>query len=224
MKRRQAMKLAVLAGLLLLVLAGCGDDCYDYGYYYYYPYPPYPPPNTTAQIFSEASLDGYLAKDATGTITVTQGMSATVQSVLAGVGPTGTEWRAFLDFPLTGTDGLPATATVTTAVLELYVDSVQAATAFPVRVDLVAATRQLEATDFDSPALATVATMVEPTAAGKYWDIDVTPLLVQAQALHATSVQLRFASGGSPLGVVEINDSTTANWQKYAPLLEVVYQ
>ncbi len=223
MKRSQAMKLAVLAGLLLLVLAGCGDDSYDYGYYYYSPYPPYPP-NNTAQIFSDASLDGYLAKDATGTITVTQGMSSGVQSVLAGVGPTGTEWRAFLDFPLTEAGGLPPAATVTTAVLELYVESVQAAAAFPVRVDLVAATRQLGAADFDSAALATVATMVEPTAAGKYWDIDVTPLLAKAQALHATNAQLRFASGGTPLGVVEINDSTTANWQKYAPLLQVEYQ
>ena len=100
--------LAIAASCALLVLAGCGGG--DDG----------PPPTFTTQILSDAGYDGDIEQTSPDTATVTQGMSPTVQNVLAGIDPVaGTEFRAFLDFPLTGSDGVPGDATIDSAFLEV---------------------------------------------------------------------------------------------------------
>src|SRR3984885_6193867 len=119
--------LAIAASCALLVLAGCGGG--DDG----------PPPTVTAHILSDSGYDGDIEQTSPNTATVTQGMSPTVQSVLAGIDPVaGTEFRAFLDFPLTGAGGVPADATIDSAFLEVFVDDLQPSNAaVPVRVELV---------------------------------------------------------------------------------------
>ena len=82
--------LMAAAACAVLGLAGCGGGGDDG-----------PPPAFTTQIFSDSSYDGDIEQTGPTSFTVTQGMSATVQSVLAGIDPVaGTEFRAFLDFPL----------------------------------------------------------------------------------------------------------------------------
>src|SRR5689334_4325775 len=91
----------------------------------------------TTHILSDPSFDGDIEQTSSTTFTVTQGMSTTVQSVLAGIDPNGgTEFRAFLDFPLGGSNGVPANAVIDSASLEIYIDDLQPITGqLPVRVD-----------------------------------------------------------------------------------------
>src|SRR5688572_25881533 len=67
----------------------------------------------TVHIPSDPRFDGDIERISPDTFTVTQGMSSSVQSVLAGIDPAGgTEFRAFLDFPLGGAGGVPADAII----------------------------------------------------------------------------------------------------------------
>ncbi len=211
------MKRIIQAALFacILTLAGCGED--DWGYYYY----PYPPPPYFAEFLSNPGADGYIAKDpVTGAFTVTQGMSATIQSVFVGTNPTtGATVRGFLDFP----GSVPGGAFINSAVLNIFIDAIQTPTGtIPVRIDLVAAPPPLVETDFDSTALATVSTTLFQSDLGQYVDIDVTPLLAQAQLLHFTDFQIRILLPTSP-GFVEIDDTTGADRGQLAPLLTVTY-
>ena len=92
------MQVGVAIGVAcaLLSLAGCGGDR-----------PPVVPVPIVTHIFSNPSFDGDIEQTSAGFI-VTQGMSPTVQNVLAGTGPT--EFRAFLNFPLGGSGGVPFNA------------------------------------------------------------------------------------------------------------------
>src|ERR1700694_64380 len=114
-----------------------------------------PPPAITTQILSDSGFDGDIQQTSPTTYTVTQGMSATVQSVFAGIDPaTLTEFRAFLDFPLTGTGGVPGNARIESAFLDIYINSLQPSTAsLPILVELVSfQPPTLIGTDFDRTA------------------------------------------------------------------------
>ena len=120
------MQVGVAIGVAcaLLSLAGCGGDR-----------PPVVPVPIVTHIFSNPSFDGDIEQTSAGFI-VTQGMSPTVQNVLAGTGPT--EFRAFLNFPLGGSGGVPFNAFIDSAFLELYVDNVIPINgSVPIRVELV---------------------------------------------------------------------------------------
>ena len=107
--------LAIAACFALLGLTGCGGG--DGGD---------PPPTVTTQILSDSGYDGDIEQTGPDSATVTQGMSPTVQNVLAGIDPVaGTEFRAFLDFPLTGSGGVPGDATIDSAFLEVFIDDLQ---------------------------------------------------------------------------------------------------
>ncbi|MGB8518234.1 MAG: hypothetical protein WCD45_10160, partial [Gallionella sp.] len=117
-----------------------------------------------SSILSDAALDGDIVRDSTtGLFTVTQGMNPSVQSVFAGINPdTNAEYRAFLDFPLTGTGGVPGNAVIVSAILDIVINSIspQPLTGtIPIRIDLVSfQTPTLVETDFDrtlQPALVT---------------------------------------------------------------------
>ncbi len=201
---------------LILILAGCGDDCWD-GYYYY----PYPPAPYVINILSNPALDGYITKDpVTSSLTVIQGMSSTVQSVFAGIDPvTLAESRGFIDFP----SGVPFNRFIISAVINIFINTIQTPNAsIPVRIDLVSAPPPLIGSDFDSASLATVSSTLFQTDAGQYVNIDVTPLLIQAQTLQLTDFQIRILVPTAP-GFFEINDSTGANRGQLAPLLKVTY-
>ncbi len=211
----------LLTGFLLLGLVGCGGG--NDG----------PPPIITTQILSDPSFDGDIEQTSPTTYAIVQGMSPTVQSVFAGIdSTTGTEFRAFLDFPLTGPGGVPGTASIQSAYLHIFVNSLQPGTAtLPIRIDLVSfQPPTLAASDFDlgyQPALAstTIVPPLNPTDVGTDVVVDVTPLMDAAQRLGLPDFQLRILEdlGVSVPAKVEINDTTGANRAKYAPLLEVNY-
>jgi hypothetical protein len=214
--------LAVAACFALLGLTGCGGG--DGGG---------PPPTVTTHILSDSVYDGDIEQTSPNTATVTQGMSPTVQSVLAGIDPAaGTEFRAFLDFPLTGAGGVPADATIDSAFLEVFVDDLQPSNAVvPVRVELVTfQPPTLLPTDFDrtlQPPLAytTISPPLAGADVGTYVPIDVTALMVQAQRLGLPDFQVRILEDlGPPIpGLFAIDDSTGANRSARAPLLTVTY-
>src|SRR5512135_233511 len=88
------------------------------------------------QILSDPAFDGDIVQDPlTGAYTITQGNT---QSVFAGIDPvTGAEYRAFLDFPLTGR--VPGNAVIVSATLDIVVNSILPQPLFgniPIRIDL----------------------------------------------------------------------------------------
>jgi hypothetical protein len=214
--------LAIATSCTLVGLAGCGggDNLR-------------PQPTFTTQILSDSSYDGDIEQTSPDTAIVTQGMSPTVQSVLAGIDPVaGTEFRAFLNFPLTGSAGVPADAAIDSAFLEVFIDDLQPSNAtIPVRVELVSfQPPTLLPTDFDrtrQPPLAytTISPQLSRTDVGSYVPIDVTSLMVRAQRMGLPDFQVRIMEDlGPPIaGLFAIDDSTGANRGARAPLLTVTY-
>jgi hypothetical protein len=191
-----------------------------------------PPPAITTQILSDPGFDGDIQETSPGTFTVTQGMSPSVQSVFAGIDPaTLTEFRAFLDFPLGGTGGVPSNAVIQSAFLDIYIDSFQPSTAtLPMLIDLVSfQPPTLLGTDFDltlQPALAymQVAPPFTQADVGTNVSIDVTALMVHAQQMGLADFQVRILAAGSAIpGLIEIDDTTGANRALHAPELTVTY-
>ncbi len=215
------MVCAVLMVVSFVFLAGCGSDEDNVT------------PLFSTQILSDPTFDGYIAKaPVTGTFTVTQGNT---QSVFAGIDPvTGTEYRAFLDFPLTGPGGVPGNAIIVSASIDIVINSIQPqplTDTIPIRIDLVNfQPPTLIGSDFDrtiQPALATT-TITPPIAQsdfGQHVPVDVTPLMVEAQNLGLLNFQLRILEdlGALSAGLIEINDTTGVNQTALAPLLTVTF-
>ena len=212
--------IATACGILSLSACGGGGDNLA-------------PQTVTTQILSDPSFDGDIEQTSPSSFTITQGMSPTVQSVFAGIDPVaGTEFRAFLDFPLTGSGGVPGNAGIDSASLEIYVDNLQPITGtLPVRVDLVTfQPPTLIQTDFDrtlQPALASVIVSPDISSAdvGKFVPIDVTSLMVEAQRRGLVDFQVRIMEDLGPAVPVlmMIDDSTGTNRATRAPLLTVTY-
>ena len=218
------MQLRILASLLtlgMLGLSGCGggDD-------------PLPPRRITTEILSDSRFDGDIEEIGSNSYTVTQ-VSSNIQSVLAGIEPvSGNEFRAFLDFPLDGSNGVPGRASIDSATLEFYVDSLNPISGtLPIRVDLVAfQPPTLIGTDFDrvqQPALASV--VISPditrTDVAQYVPIDVTPLMREAQRQGLVDFQVRIMEDLGPAipVLMVIDDTIGANRATYAPQLTVTY-
>jgi len=215
--------IAVACGIL--GLAGCGgsnDTQNDTA-----------PDAVVTHILSDPSFDGDIEQVSADSFTVTQGMSSTVQSVLVGIDPVGgTEFRAFLDFPLGGSGGVPQNASIDSAFLEFYVDDLNPPTGkLPVRIDLVAfQPPTLLATDFDraqQPALASlvVSPDISSSDVGTFAPIDVTPLMVEAQRRGLVDFQVRIMEDLGPAIAVlmTIDDSTGSQRASRAPVLTVTY-
>jgi hypothetical protein len=162
-------------------------------------------------------------------------MTPSVQSVFAGINPyTGAEYRAFLDFPLTGAGGVPGNAVIVSATLDIVINSILPLPLYgtiPIRIDLVSfQPPTLLASDFNrtvQPALATT-TIVPPISQsdfGHHVPVDVTPLMVEAQRLGLPDFQVRILEdlGIVEPGLIEINDTTGAQQDLLAPLLQVTY-
>jgi hypothetical protein len=186
----------------------------------------------TTQIQSDPGFDGDIEQTSTS-FTITQGMSPTVQSVFAGIDPVArTEFRAFLDFPLTGAGGVPGNAIIDSAFLDIYINSLQPNIGdIPILIDLVSfQPPTLIGTDFDrtlQPSLASV--IVSPPLSqadvGTNVSIDVTPLMIEAQKLGLLDFQVRIMQDLGPAIpiLLEINDTTGADRGSFAPLLTVNY-
>jgi hypothetical protein len=214
---------------LILAVTGCGGG----GDGDFVVPPPVVPPTVVTQILSDPVFDGDILNDpATGTFTITQGNT---ESVFAGIDSgTGGEYRAFLDFPLTGPDGVPGNAVIVSALLDITITSIfpqPLQGTIPIRIDLVSfEPPTLIETDYDrtqQPALATV-TIIPPISQadfGNHVTVDVTPLMVEAQRLQLPNFQLRILEdlGVVNPGIIEINDTTGPNRFDLAPLLQVTY-
>jgi hypothetical protein len=222
MQRLRGFTLA--AAYAVISLAGCGGGG-DGGV-------APPPPAVTAQILSDPGFDGDIAQTSPISFIVTQGMSPTVQSVFAGIDPvTRAEYRAFLDFPLTGAGGVPGNAIIDSAFLDIHIDGLQPTIGtIPIVIELVSfQPPTLLDTDFDRTLQAPLASVVinppiSPADVGTNVSIDVTPLMVQAQNLGLVDFQVRILEdlGGGPI-LLEIDDTTGASRNTFAPLLTVTY-
>ncbi len=187
-------------------------------------------------ILSDSAFDGDIVRDSTtGLFTVTQGMNPSVQSVFAGINPdSNAEYRAFLDFPLTGAGGVPGNAVIVSAILDIVINSIspQPLTGtIPIRIELVSfQSPTLVETDFDrtlQPALVT-ATITPPISQvdfGKHVSLDVTSMMQEAQRLRLANFQVRILEdlGAVSPGLIEITDTTGPNRGVLAPLLQVTY-
>jgi hypothetical protein len=211
--------IALACGLLALSGCGYGNDGGGDSF--------------TTHILSDPRFDGDIERVSPTEFTITQGMSSTVQSVFVGIDPVGgTEFRAFLDFPLTGSDGVPADAVIEEAFLEIYIDSLDPISGqLPVRVDLVSfpPTTLIE-TDYDvnlQPALASIRITPDITRAdvGTFVPVDVTALMREAQRRGLDDFQVRIMEDLGPAVPVlmMINDTTGTNRNDRAPLLTVTY-
>lgn len=212
--------LAIIMTCTVAGLSGCGGDG-SHG----------PPPSFTTQILSDPAFDGDIQQVSPTTYTITQGMSATVQSVFAGIDPaTSIEYRTVLDFHLGGAGGVPANAIIDSAFLDIFINSLQPATAsLPIRIELVSfQPPTLIADDFDTtPSLAFV--LASPnfmlSDVGTNASVDVTALMEKAQSLGLVDFQIRIMEDLGPAitGLLEINDSTGTDRAQRAPQLTVTY-
>jgi hypothetical protein len=215
--------LMIIAACAAISLTGCGDGDGGLG----------PPLAVTTQIQSDPGFDGDIEQTSPLTFTITQGMSPTVQSVFAGIDPVAlTEFRTFLDFPLTGAGGVPGNANIDSAFLDIYINSLQPGTGtIPILIELVSfQPPTLIDTDFDrtlQPPLASV--VVSPPLSqadvGTNVSIDVTPLMIEAQNLGLVDFQVRIMEDlGTAIPILlEINDTTGSNRGSLGPLLTVTY-
>jgi hypothetical protein len=182
-------------------------------------------PSFVAQILSEAVNDGDIEIEVSNIIHINQG---NLPSVFAGIDPvTLSEFRAFLDFPLAGPDGVPGRAIIESATLDIFINSYRsAATSIPIRIELVSFPPQtLLASDFDriaQPPLASVSASIFPVDVNRHVAIDVTPLMLEAQFRNLVDFQVRIIEdlGLVTPGLVEIDDTTV----DLAPLLEVTFR
>jgi hypothetical protein len=218
--KRVSAFMAVAASALLLV-TGCGGGS-DNG----------APAQIVTHILSDSRFDGDIEQTSATSYVVTQ-VSPDVQSVFAGIDPTAqTEFRAFLDFPLTGPDGIPGDAFIDSAFLEVLVNNlIPGNGSVPIRVELVSfQPPTLVGSDFDraiQPPLVAVLVSGNVTSAdiGQYVAVDVTPLMVRAQQLGLSDFQVRVMEDlGPPIyTLMEIDDSTASDRPQRAPLLTVTY-
>jgi hypothetical protein len=211
----RTLRSLAIFGALGLVLPACSVDPYI--------------PTFVAEVFSDPLADGdigfYPDPPPDGTYTVSQ--AEATGNVLFGLDVDGTEFRAFLDFPLdgsTGGDAVPSRAAILSADVDLFVNDVALASAVPTLVDLVPfPLTGLTPTDFDSLPITTRAPFdFYRSDLGAYVRIDVTPLMLEAQRLGFADLQLRFLLDFVPdvSGLVEIDDGPASS----APLLTVEFQ
>jgi hypothetical protein len=216
------MFFGVLLGCIILSLAGCCDN--DDG-------DSSTPQSHLTQILSNPTRDGVVAQNSSGAFTVTQ---SNIQSVSAGKNPfTNEEFRAFLNFSLIGTGGVPAASPIVSATLDFVVNSTlpQPLTgAIPLRIDLISdLAPPLAANDFDRglrPALAsTTIPAISPADAGNHVTVDVTSLVTEARRLGLTNFQIRILEDMTAVsaGIIEINDTTGVNRELLAPVLRIIY-
>jgi hypothetical protein len=191
------------------------------------------PPLIVTDILSDPAFDGDIALDPnTGLFTIAQGNT---ESVFAGIDPvTGEEFRAFLDFPLRLSGGIPFNAAISSAILDLFITGIfpqPLVGTIPIRIDLVSFQPPiLLAEDFDltlQPALAsvTISPPISQADLSNHVLVDVTSLMTVAQQLGLENFQVRILldlSAVSP-GLIEINDTTGVNRGTLAPLLSVTY-
>ena len=183
-----------------------------------------------AQILSDQQADGHIRfippPPPEGTYTISQADST--GNLFFGIDSDGTEFRAFLDFPLDGSNGgdvVPLEAAIVSADIEVFVNKVDLASTVQTLMDLVPfSITGLTATDFNSVPIATRTPFnFYESDIGTYVRIDATSLMAETQHQGLPDLQLRLLLDFVPeaAGLVELDDGVTAST---APLLIVEYR
>ncbi|HEY6097156.1 MAG TPA: hypothetical protein VIU83_03805, partial [Candidatus Deferrimicrobium sp.] len=153
--------------------------------------------------------------------------ASSTQNVLFGVDSIGTEFRAFLDFPLDGSNGggvVPLGAVIVSANIEIFVNNITLSSTVPTLIDLVPfPVTGLTPADFNSSPLAIRTPLnLFSSDIGNFVLIDVTSLMVEAQLQGLPNLQLIFLLDFVPgaAGLVNLNDGPAS----LAPLLTVQFQ
>lgn len=216
--RRSFFGIWILALLILTALAGCGGSGGGGG-------------TVIVQTLSDARADGDIeftaSPPAGGTFSFSQ--ASVTGNVLFGIdsaSPNLPEFRAFLDFPLDGSNGgdvLPLGVQIVSADIEVFVRQVSFAATVPTLLDLVPFAIPLVAADFDSPPLTSTSFRTLnffSTDQDNFVRIDVTSLMAEAQRQGLRNFQVRFLLDTlATAGLVEIADAGASQ----APLLTVEY-
>lgn len=207
-------KIGILGLMVVLALftAGCGGGSDS--------------STVVIQSLSDQPVDGNIGFTAPGSFTISQ--ANVTNTVQYGLDTGGTEYRAFLDFPLDGSTGggvVPANAVIISADIEVFVNIITGtASSVPTLLDLVPfPVTGLTTGDFNSSPLLTRPSFdIFRSDIGNFVRIDVTSLMAEAQNQGLNNLQVRFlldfilGAGG----LVELDDSTSAR----APLLTVEYR
>ncbi|MBI4291216.1 MAG: hypothetical protein HY661_07035 [Betaproteobacteria bacterium] len=185
----------------------------------------------SVQTLSDVGADGDIGFTAPPPVggTFSFSRAGVAGSVLFGIDsadPDPPEFRAFLDFPLDGSNGggvLPLGVRIVSADIEVFVNRVSFAATVPALLDLVPFAIPLVAADFDSPPLTPTSFRTLnffSTDQGNFVRIDVTSLLEEAQRQGLRNFQVRFQLDTSATaGLVEIADAGATR----APLLTVEF-
>ena len=207
------MIIATALTCVILNLFGCGGGGGDGGYSV---------PTYEVNILSDPYYDGDIKFVPPNLYTVTQNVS---YSIFAGMDPyVDVEYRAFLDFPLTGK--VPGKAFIDSATLDIFIDSVNSGgKSVPIRIELVSFTPpNLVISDYDRTIqrpMAYISTTIYPSDAGHHVLIDVTALMEEVQRRGLSDFQVRILEDLGTVfpGIIEIDETTNAK----APLLKVEY-
>ena len=201
-----------LVGVLALILAGCGGGD--------------GPHTVVIQSLSDRPVDGDIGFTAPSTFLISQ--ASATGNVQYGFDSGGTEFRAFLDFPLDGSTGggvVPLNAFIVSADIEVLVNNVSFASSVPTFLDLVPfpiTGTGLTGADFDSPPLLTRTQFdIRTLDINNFVRIDVTSLMIEAQNRGDRSLQLRFLPASLASGLVELDDSSVVG---DAPRLTVEFR
>lgn len=199
-----------LVGVLALVLAGCGGGD--------------GPHTVVIQSLSDQPVDGDIGFTAPATYSISQ--ANVTRDVQYGFDSGGTEFNAFLDFPLDGFTGggvVPLNAVIVSADIEVFVNDVQFSSSVPTLLELVPfSVTGLTSADFNRAALLTRSLFdinINPDL-GHFVRIDVTSLMVEAQNRGDRSLQLRFVPASLAPGLVVLDDGVAGR----EPLLTVEFQ
>lgn len=195
----------VLVGVFAVILAGCGGGGDDFH-------------SLFIQSPSDQFADGDIGFTPPGQFTIAQ--ADATGNVLYGVDSGGTEFRAFLSFPL---DEVPLNAVILSADIEIFVNDVSFASSVPTLIDLVPfPVTGLTSFDYDSiPLLTRSPFNIFSSEINRSVLIDVTSLMVEAQRQGMANLQLRFLLDlNATTGLVEIDDGAT----EFAPLLTVEFR
>lgn len=214
------MKKILVAAILMytiLMLSGCGGGGDS-------PPPVVVVPQVVTRILSTQAFDGDILNGSTVS-------PLNAASVYAGIDPFSlSEYRAFLVFPLTGLGGVPGSAYIDAATLDLFINSITlhpSASSIPIRIELVSYPPQtLQASDYYRTSLPPLyfTTIIPPISGAdvlRHVSIDVTSLMVEAQRRGLSDFQIRILEDDGFVfpGLIETNDATINR----APLLTVTY-
>ena len=200
-----------LVGVIALFLAGCGGGSDG-------------PTTVVIQSLSDQPADGDVGFTAPATFSISQ--ANVTNNVLYGIDAGGTEFRAFLDFPLDGSTGggvVPLNALIVSADIEVFVNNVSFSSSVPTLLDLVPfPITGLTNGDFDSaPLLTRTLFDIRTLDINNFVRIDVTSLMREAQRLGLRDLQLRFLLDlVATSGLVQLDDGVAGR----APLLTVEFR